>query len=94
VNLGRKVAERSTKVNSSAGHRWKAGGPLRLRPLFRAIVAVMAIVPGLLALQAVAGQAASAAAAPVVTSVSPSSGIDMGGTSVTISGQVSPERPR
>jgi hypothetical protein len=49
-------------------------------------VAVTAIVPCLLALQAVAGQAASAAAAPTVASVTPSSGIDTGGTSVTISG--------
>ena len=46
----------------------------------------MAIVPGVLALQAVAGQPASAAAAPAVTSVSPSSGIDSGGTYVTITG--------
>jgi IPT/TIG domain len=86
VKLGRQVAERSIKVNSRAGYSGKPGGPLRLRLLLRAIVAVMAIVPGVLALQAVAGQAASAAAAPAVTSVSPSSGIDSGGTSVTISG--------
>ena len=86
MKLGRQVAERSIKVNSRAGYSGKPGGPLRLRLLLRAIVAVMAIVPGVLALQAVAGQAAGAAAAPAVTSVSPSSGIDSGGTSVTISG--------
>jgi hypothetical protein len=40
----------------------------------------------MLALQAVAGQPASAAAAPSVTSVSPSSGIDSGYTNVTITG--------
>jgi hypothetical protein len=46
----------------------------------------MAIVPGMLALQAVAGQAARAAAPPAVTSVSPNAGTDSGGRLVTISG--------
>jgi hypothetical protein len=46
----------------------------------------MAIVPGLVALQAVAGSAASAAAVPTVTSVSPNVGTDSGGRLVTISG--------
>ena len=86
MDLGREAAERFTKVNSSAGHSRKPGGPLRLKLLFRTIVAVTALVPGLLTLQAVAGQAASAAAAPSVTSVSPTSGVDTGGTTVTISG--------
>jgi hypothetical protein len=54
--------------------------------LFRAAFAATAIVPCPLGLQAVAGQAASAAAVPSVTSVSPSSGVDTGGTTVTISG--------
>ena len=67
MNLGREAAERFTKVNSSAGHSRKPGGPLRPKLLFRTIVAVTALVPGLLTLQAVAGQAASAAAAPSVT---------------------------
>ena len=46
----------------------------------------MAIVPGLVALQAAAGQAARAATTPTVTSVSPSVGTDSGGRLVTISG--------
>jgi hypothetical protein len=46
----------------------------------------MAIVPGLVALQAVAGSAAGAAAVPTVTSVSPNVGTDSGGRLVTISG--------
>lgn len=86
MTLSREVAERFTKVNSRAGHSRRPGGPLRLGLLFRAIVAVMAVVPCLLALQAVAGQAASAATAPAVTSVTPGSGVDTGGTAVTITG--------
>jgi hypothetical protein len=48
------------------------------------MVAVLAVAPGLLALQAVAGQAASAATAPTVTAVSPQ--IGQAGTGVTITG--------
>jgi len=71
VALGQEVAER----------------PKRLKLLFRAIVAVMAIVPGLLALQAVAGPAASAAVnVPVVTSIGSNSGPPSGGTFATIYG--------
>jgi hypothetical protein len=86
VTLSREVAESSTKVNPGAGPSRKLGALLRLRLLFRAVVAVMAIVPGMLALQAVAGQAASAATGPTVTSVSPASGPAAGGTFVTVSG--------
>jgi hypothetical protein len=46
----------------------------------------MAIVPGMVALQAVAGSAARAVAVPTVTSVSPNVGTDSGGRLVTISG--------
>jgi IPT/TIG domain len=55
--------------------------------LFRAIVAVMAIVPGLFALQAAVGPAASAAVdVPVVTSIGSNVGPPSGGTSVSIEG--------
>ena len=59
-----------------------------MRPnwLFRALVAVAALAPCLLGLQVALGTAASAASAPAVTSVSPSSGPTAGGTSVVISG--------
>jgi hypothetical protein len=89
VNFGQEVAEISTKINARAGHGRKTRGPRRLKLLFRAIVAVAAIVPSLLALQAVAGQAASAATtatAPTVTSLAPASGPAAGGTFVTITG--------
>ena len=86
MNFGQEVAERSTKVHSRAGHDRKTGGPRRLKLLFRAIVAVMAIVPSMLALQAVAGQGASAATVPTVTSLSSNSGQDTGGDSVLIFG--------
>ena len=52
----------------------------------RALAVATASGACMLALQAVAGQPASAAAAPSVTSVSPSSGIDSGFTNVTITG--------
>jgi hypothetical protein len=54
--------------------------------LSRVIVAATAAVLCTLGLSAVAGQAAKAADAPTVTSVSPSRGIDRGGTRVTITG--------
>jgi hypothetical protein len=54
--------------------------------LFRIIVAVMAIVPGLFALQAVTGQAADAAVVPVVTSLGTNSGPPSGGIFVSIDG--------
>ncbi len=59
-----------------------------MRPnwLFRALVAVAALASCLLGLQVALGTAASAASAPAVTSVSPSSGPTAGGTSVVISG--------
>ena len=46
----------------------------------------MAILPCLLALQAIAGQSARAATVPVVTGVSPDTGAAVGSTSVTITG--------
>ena len=84
MNLGRAAAKRSTRENSKSGHGRKPGHPLRL--LFRVIVAVMAIVPGLFALQAVASQAASAAVVPAVTSLGTNSGPPSGGIYVAISG--------
>ena len=86
MDLSRLVAERFTRENSRSEHNRKPGGPRRLKLLFRAIVAVMAIVPSLVVLQAVVGQAARAAAVPTVTSVSPNVGTDSGGRLVTISG--------
>jgi hypothetical protein len=52
----------------------------------RAIVAVMVIVPGLLALQAAVSPAAGAATGPTITGVSPASGPISGDTFVTITG--------
>ena len=86
MNLGRVAAKTSTKVNSKSGHYREPGGPPRLRLLFRVIVAVIAIVPGLFALQAVVGQAASAATLPVVTSLGTNSGPPSGGIYVAIFG--------
>ena len=54
--------------------------------MFRVMVAVTAAVLCTLGLSAVAGQAAKAADAPTVTSVSPGRGVDRGGTLVTITG--------
>jgi hypothetical protein len=54
--------------------------------LFRVIVAAAAAVLCTLGLSAVAGQAAKAVTVPTVTSISPSRGIDTGGTLVTITG--------
>jgi hypothetical protein len=54
--------------------------------LFRVIVAATAAVLCTLGLSAVAGTAARAAAAPTVTSVSPSEGVATGGIHVTITG--------
>lgn len=86
MNLSRLVAERSTRKNSRSEHNRRAGNPPRPKLLLRMIVAVMAIVPGLVALQAVAGQAASAAVVPVVTSLGTQSGPPSGGVFVTIFG--------
>jgi hypothetical protein len=86
VRLGQHVAERFTKAITRAWRRGKPGGPLRPKLPFRVIVAAVAIVPGLLALQAVTGSAALAAQAPTVTGVSPSTGVDTGDTTVTVTG--------
>jgi large repetitive protein len=86
VDLGRLVAERFTSVNARGKGDGKPGGPPRRKLLFRATVAVALIAPAMIALQAVAGPAAHAADAPTVTGVSPSSGVDTGGTNVTITG--------
>ena len=86
MNFGREAAARSTKINTRAGHNRKQVSPPRLKLLFRAIVVVMAIVPGLLALQAVTGPAASAAIVPTITSLGSNSGPPSGGTFATIFG--------
>jgi hypothetical protein len=52
----------------------------------RALAVATASGACILALQAVGGQAAWAAAVPSVTSVTPASGVDTGGTAVTITG--------
>src|SRR5580704_7216741 len=68
---------------------WKApesGVGMRLKWLFRAVVAVAALAPCLLGLQVALGPAASAATLPTVSGVSPNSGPASGGTNVVISG--------
>ena len=68
---------------------WKApesGVGMRLKWLFRAVVAVVALAPCLLGLQVALGPAASAATLPTVSGVSPNSGPASGGTNVVISG--------
>jgi len=75
------------EVRNEYGY-WKApesGGRMRLKWLFRAVVAVAALAPCLLGLQ-VLGPAASAATLSTVTSVSPNTGSFAGGTNVVISG--------
>ena len=85
MNLGQAGTERPTKGNPGAGHSGRPSTPGR-RLLFRVIVAATAAVLCTLGLSVVAGQAARAADAPTVTSISPSRGIDTGGTLVTITG--------
>jgi hypothetical protein len=86
VNFGQAAAKAATRINTKFGHNRNLGGPLRPRLLFRIIVAVMAIVPGLFALQAVIGQAADAAVVPVITSLGTNSGPPSGGTFAIIFG--------
>lgn len=86
MNLCRATAKRFTEINAQSGHKRELGGPPWPRRLFRVTVAVTALVPGLFALQIVAGQAASAAAAPVVTSIGTKSGAPSGGGTTTIFG--------
>lgn len=86
MRLGRQVAEGFTQTGGRAWRHGKSGGPLRPKLPFRAVLAAVAIMPGLLALQAVTGSAAHAADVPTVTGVSPSKGVDAGGTIVTITG--------
>jgi hypothetical protein len=85
VDLGLAGTERPTKGNPGVGHSRRPSA-LRRRLLFRVIVAATAAVLCTLGLSAVAGQAAWAAAAPTVTSVSPGEGVATGGIQVTITG--------
>jgi hypothetical protein len=59
---------------------------MKLKWLFRAVVAAAALAPCLLGLQVALGPAASAATLATVSSVSPNSGPTAGGTNVVISG--------
>ena len=85
VDLGLARAERPVKGIPGAGQSGRPGAPRR-RVLSRVIVAATAAVLCTLGLSVVATQAARAADAPTVTSVSPGRGIDQGGTLVTITG--------
>src|ERR1700722_6810814 len=85
VDLGLAGTERPTKGNPGVGHSRRPSA-LKRRLLFRVIVAATAAVLCTLGLSAVAGQAAWAAAAPTVTSVSPGEGVATGGIQVTITG--------
>ena len=85
MDLGLAGTEKPIKGNPGVGHSGRPSA-LRRRLLFRVIVAATAAVLCTLGLSAVAGQAARAAAAPTVTSVSPSEGVATGGTLVTITG--------
>jgi hypothetical protein len=84
LGLGR---VKSAKINSTDGHGPKPGGSLRLAVSLRAVVAAMAILPCLLALQVVVGQSARAATVPVVTQVTPTTGnAEVENEAVVISG--------
>ena len=85
MDLGLAGTEKPIKGNPGAGRGGRPSAPRR-RFLFRVTVAATAAVLCTLGLSAVAGQAARAADAPTVTSISPSRGIDTGGTLVTITG--------
>jgi IPT/TIG domain len=85
VDLGLAGTERPIKGNPGVGNSGRPSAPRR-RLLSRVIVAATATVLCTLGLSAVAGQAARAAAAPTVTSVSPSEGVATGGIHVTITG--------
>ena len=85
VDRGRAGTEGSVTGNPGAGHSGRPSAPRR-RLLSRVIVAATAALLCTLGLSAVAVQAAKAADAPTVTSVSPGRGIDRGGTLVTITG--------
>lgn len=85
MDLGLAGTEKPIKGNPGVGDSGRPSA-LRRRLLFRVIVAAAAAVLCTLGLSVVAGQAARAADAPTVTSISPSRGIDTGGTLVTITG--------
>ena len=85
MDLGLARTERPIKGNPGVGHSGRPSA-LRRRLLFRVIVAATAAVLCTLGLSAVAGQAARAATAPTVTSVSPNEGVAEGGIQVTITG--------
>ena len=84
MRLGRAI---STKINSRGVRGRKPGGSLRVAVSLRAVVAAMAILPCLLALQVVGGQGARAATVPVVTQVTPTTGnAEVENEAVVISG--------
>ena len=85
MDLGLAGSERPIKRNPGVGHGGRPSA-LRRRLLFRVIVAATAAGLCTLGLSAVTGQAARAAAAPTVTSVSPNEGVAEGGIQVTITG--------
>ena len=85
MDLGQAGTERPIKGKPGAGHSGRPGTPRR-RLLSRVIVAAAAVVLCTLGLSAAVGQAAKAADAPTVTSVSPARGADTGRTLVTITG--------
>ena len=85
MDLGLAGPERPGKRSPGVKHSGRRGAPRR-RLLARVIVAAMAAVLCTLGLSAVAGQAARAAGTPTMTSIFPISGVDIGGTSVTIIG--------
>jgi hypothetical protein len=85
VGLGLAGTKKLNKGNPGVGHSGRPSA-LRQRLLFRVMIAATAAVLCTLGLSAVVGQAAWAAAAPTVTSVSPSEGVATGGIDVTITG--------
>src|SRR5215469_12693761 len=85
VDLGQAWTDGPIKGNPDTGHSSRPSAPRR-RLWPRVIVAATAVVLCTLGLSVVAGQAARAAGVPTVTSVSPPSGLDSGGTLVTITG--------
>ena len=85
MDLGLAGPERPSKGSPGVKHSGRRGAPGR-RLLARVFVAAMAAVLCTLGLSAVAGQAARAAGTPTMTSIFPISGVDIGGTSVTIIG--------
>ena len=85
VDLGLAGTGRRIKRNPGDGHRGRPNAPRR-RLLARVVVAATAAVLCTLGLSVAVGQAARAAGTPTMTSIFPISGVDIGGTKVTIIG--------